>query len=119
MNDLQAIDNYIEKTRSFINPKLFRDIEARGLYNIINLLPHNIDEAKAIARARLAAIGQYFEDEEISQIASTIRRLETLRDKLAKMRMTECNDVLEVVNEMAVLSIEIKNYYKNNQTSLV
>lgn len=48
MNDLQAVDNYIEKCRQFVDPRLLRDIMRRGLYHIINFLPGNINEAKSV-----------------------------------------------------------------------
>lgn len=115
MNDLQAVDNYIEKCLEFVNPVLLRDITDRGLYNVINYLPRNIKEAKAVARARLAKMGKCFGDPEIDQIANTVQRIEHLREKLNALSMTDCNKVLEIVDEIKVHSEFIRDYFKENE----
>lgn len=112
MNDLEAVDNYIEKCREFVNPRLLGDITNRGLYDIINYLPRNIKEAKAVARARLAKKGKYFGDEQISQIANTIHRIEFLRNELSTISMTDVDKTITILNEMIIHSEFIKNYYK-------
>jgi hypothetical protein len=111
-NDLEAIDQYIINCRDFINPKLFRDINNRGLYKIINGLPYDVNEAKAIARARLAKIGKSFGDEEIDQIANTVQRMEFLRDELNKIAMTDTDKVIPIVNELITQAQYVRDYFK-------
>jgi hypothetical protein len=112
LNDLEAIDQYIINCRDFINPKLFRDINKRGLYKIINQLPYDRNEAKAIARARLAKIGKSFGDEEIDQIANTVQRMEFLRDQLAALQMTDADKVLAIVTELKTQAENVRDYFK-------
>lgn len=76
MTDLELIDLYCEKCRDFINPKLYRDIVDRGLYNIVNHLPKDIKEAKAVARGRLYETGKYSGIQDIEEIGGLIMRLE-------------------------------------------
>lgn len=112
ISDLQLVDLYCEECRSFVNPKLFRQINDRGLYDIVNFLPKDIYEAKAIARARLMERGQYFGDPEIDEIAGKIQRLETLKKKLYGMNMTEVNITIPILDEMIELSEYVKDYFK-------
>lgn len=112
MTDLECVDNYIEKSQDFINPKLFREISQRGLVQIINLLPKDIREAKAIARARLSKAGKYFGDEQIDQIAGTVQRLEFLRGNLNSLSMTDCDKTFVILAEMKELSAFVKEYFK-------
>lgn len=112
LNDLQAIDQYIEQCREFINPKLFRDINSRGLYKIINGLPYNVNEAKAVARARLGKVGKAFGDEEINQIANTVQRMEFLRDRLNEANITDAHTVIPLVEEMKTQAEYVRDYFK-------
>lgn len=112
MTDLELIDKYIEESRQFIPPALFREINYRGLYNIIKFLPTNIAEAKSIARARLGASGKYIGDSEIEQIAGEIDRLNFLRKELAAMNMADVDKILPVINEITKRSEFVRNYYK-------
>jgi hypothetical protein len=112
LNDLQAIDQYIENCRDFINPKMFRDINKRGLYKIINQLPYDRNEAKAVARARLAKIGKAFGDEEIDQIANTVQRMEFLRDELNKTPMTDTDKILPLVTELITQAEYVRDFFK-------
>lgn len=112
LNDLQAIDRYIEKCRQFVNPALLRDINRRGLYKIINYLPVDVNEAKAVARARLAKIGKSFGDEEIDQIANTVQRMEFLRDQLNGISMTDVDKVMPIVNELITQAERVRDYFK-------
>jgi hypothetical protein len=112
LNDLQAIDQYIENCRDFINPKMFRDINKRGLYKIIHQLPYDRNEAKAVARARLAKIGKAFGDEEIDQIANTVQRMEFLRDELNKTPMTDTDKILPLVTELITQAEYVRDFFK-------
>lgn len=112
LNDLEVIDDYIKNCRDFINPKLFREINKRGLYKIVNQLPYNHDEAKAVARARLAKIGKAFGDEEIDQIANTVQRMEFLRDELNKIPMTDTDKILPLVTELITQAEYVRDYFK-------
>lgn len=112
MTDLELVDKYCEECRRFVDPFLLREVQSRGLYDIINRLPGDINEAKAVARARLAESGKCFGDPEIDQIANTIQRLEFLRKDLSKMNMTNPTEVIPVLDEMKELSLFVKNYFK-------
>jgi hypothetical protein len=114
-NDLQAIDQYIENCRDFINPKMFRDINKRGLYKIIHQLPYDRNEAKAVARARLAKIDQAFGDEEIDQIANTVQRMEFLRDRLSEVSMTDADKVIPIVQELITQAQYVRDYFKTTK----
>lgn len=115
MNDLEAVDNYIERCRQFVNPILLRDITARGLYHVINLLPGDIDEAKSVARARLAKMGKFFNDAEIDQIANEVQRIEFLRDKLNSLEMTDVDKTLSILQEMVQHTEFVRDYFKQNK----
>lgn len=112
MTDLELVDEYIVKCSRFVNPTLLREVTNRGLYNIINYLPKDINEAKVIARGRMAKIGKYFEDEEINEIANKIQRAEYLRNELNKLRMSEADEIASIINEMLELNTFILDYYK-------
>jgi len=112
MNDLELIDRYCETCLDFINPVIFRDIEARGLTRFVNYLPHNILEAKAVARARLAKAGKCFGDDQIDQIANEIKRLESLRSNLVGINMADAHKVIPILNEMKEISEFVLTYFK-------
>ena len=114
--DIELVDEYIEKCAQFVNPRLLAMVTSRGLYNVINFLPGNRKEAKAVARARLAKIGKYFEDEEITQIANEIQRIEFLRCELMKLKATDVHKTLEIIEEMKTRSEFVKDYFKENQS---
>lgn len=110
--DLQLVDRYIDTCLDFINPQTLRAIQSRGLYNIINYLPMDKKEAKAIARSRLAQMGKFFGDDEIDAIAGKIQRLESLKKALGQMNMADAHKVLPLITEMKALSKEVLDYYK-------
>ena len=110
--DIQLVDEFIEKCSRFINPKLFREIEKRGLYDIVNMLPHNIDEAKVVARARLSKSNKFFNDEEITQISNEIERMYFLRNELQSMNIADVDKYIPLLNEWKNRAEFIKNYYK-------
>ena len=114
MNDLELLDKYIEDNckTGCVNPFLFRNIEARGLTYLINYLPSNEQEAKAILRARLAKIGKSFGDDEIDQIANEIQNVERLRKQLITMNMADAHKVIPILKEMLQTSEFILSYYK-------
>lgn len=112
ITDIELVDQYCETCLEFIHPLTFREIEARGLYHVINFLPKNIQEAKAVARARLAKMNKFFDDHEITGIANTIQRVEFLKKELSQMNMADVHKTLPILNEMTELSEHIKNYFK-------
>lgn len=113
MTDLELIHEYIDKCRDFITPQLYREMNSRNLLWVVNYLPKDKKEARAIAYSRLAKKGKTFGDEEIDNIASLVSRLEDLRDSMSVMSMTECNTVIPLLDEMQELSIKLKDYFKN------
>ena len=115
MKDLELLDTFCEKCLDFIDPFIFRDIESRGLTSIVNYLPKDVNEAKAIIRGRLAKLGKAFGDPEIDQIANEIKRLESLRTKLITMNMADAHKVIPILNEMKDISYFLLSYYKEVQ----
>jgi hypothetical protein len=112
MTDLELMDKFIEECRDFISPLLLRDIEARGLYNYINFLPSNINEAKSVLRARLAKAGKFYNDEEIDQVAGEIKRLEFLRIKLVGTNIADAHKTQPILKEMQEINTFLLDYYK-------
>jgi hypothetical protein len=112
MNDLELLDKYYETCLDFIHPLIFRDIEARGLTWVIEHLPSNTAAAKAVIRARLAKVGKAFGDDEIDQIANEIQHLESLRNKLNKINITDAHQLLPILEEMKAVSEFVLSYYK-------
>lgn len=112
-SDLELLDQYCEQCMAFINPFIFNQIRNRGLLWVINTgLPNKTDEAKAVVRTRLASVKKYFGDEEISQIASKVSRIEALRDRLTKERAGDVAVTIPILEEMLSLSAEIRDWYK-------
>jgi hypothetical protein len=112
LTDLELIDKYCEECLAFIDPGIFREIRARGLYSIINMLPNNVNEAKAVARARMRERGKYFNDSEIDQIAGTVQRLEFLRQQLQQVNMSDAHVLLPILDEMKELAHFVSDYFK-------
>jgi len=112
MTDLELIDEYILKCRGFVSPALLGEVTSRGLYSVINFLPPDIKEARAIARARLVKRGKYLGDPEIQWFADRVDRLNFLRKDLEKINLADVDKSLILINEMKLISEEIKNYYK-------
>jgi hypothetical protein len=113
MNDLQLLDKFCETCLDYVHPLIIRDIEARGLLWVVNRgLPNNTHEAKAVIRARLSKVGKCFGDPEIDQIANEIQRLETLRNKLNGMSITDANNVAKVLTEMQSSCEYVLSYFK-------
>lgn len=112
MTDLEMIDNFCETCLDIINPKTLRDICKRNLYGYVNLLPENVQEAKAVARARLSKNGKFFGDVEIDQIAGEIKRLEFLRSSLVTINSTDVHKIIPILKEMMERSEFILNYFK-------
>lgn len=112
MTDLEFIDHYIEQCRRFVNPKLLGEADRRGLIRFLNYLPGNVDEAKAIARARMSKENKYFGEEEIDKIAGEIGRLEELRKELNGLNLAEAHKVLPIVEKMQAHALYVKDYFK-------
>ena len=112
MTDLEFIDHYIEQCRAFVNPFLLREADRRGVIRFLNYLPSNIDEAKAIARARMSKANKYFGDEEIDKIAGEINRLEELRNELNKLNIADGHKVIPILEKMQAHSAYVKDYFK-------
>ena len=110
--DLQLIDQYISESRQHVPPFLFRQIQDRGLYHIVNRLPNEIPEAKAIARARMRDHGKYIGDPEIEQIAQEVNRIEFLRKELMQIKPTDVDRMIPILNEMSERANFVKDYFK-------
>lgn len=111
MTDLELLEKYVNECRDFVNPKLFREIDKRGLMRFVNYLPHDKLKANAVLKARLAKEGKVFGNEEIDQISSEIKRLEFLRKELANQNIADVDKTLPIINEMKTISEFLFNYY--------
>lgn len=112
MTDLEVVDDYIESCHAFIEPRKLGEITRRGLYHVINYLPRDKDEAKAVARARMSKMGKYIGDPEIEKIAGTVDRAEYLRKQLIKVRMSDAHKVKPILEELMELNEFLLDYYK-------
>lgn len=112
MTDLELVDKYCEECRDFINPRLFKEIGNRGLYGIINMLPKDIREAKAVARARLATTNKFFNEPEIDAIAGHIKTLERLKNKFISINITDTNLLIPVLKDMLSEATFVNDYFK-------
>ena len=110
--DLDLVDNYIERCQQFVNPFLLRQVTNRGLYHVINFLPHDIKEAKAVARARLIKMGKFFDEPEIDAIFQEINRLEFLKNELNKIKITDVDKLIPILGEMSQRSLYVRDYFK-------
>ena len=112
MTDLEFVDHYIDKCRQFVNPLLLGEASRRGVVRFLNYLPRDVNEARSVARARMAKEGKYFGEEEIDKIAGEIDRLRQLRDELNKIDLSEAHEVLPILEKMQAHSLFVKNYFK-------
>lgn len=114
MTDLEFVDHYIVRCRSFVNPGLLREASKRGLVRYLDFLPTDIHEAKSVVRARLSSAGKCFGDDEIDKIAGAISRLEYLRKELNELNLADAHKVIPVLNQMQAHSLFVKDYFKSN-----
>jgi hypothetical protein len=112
--DLELVYKWCETCLDYVNPLLFRDIEQRGLYNIITHLPDNVEEAKAVAYSRMLKAKLVFGDDEIDYIADRIRSLEKLKETINSLRVTESHKLEYFLGKMLVINNEVLNYFKEN-----
>ena len=115
LTDLQLVDQFCEKCMQHISPQIFREINHRGLYDIINYLPKTTVEAKAVARARMAKLNKYFGDPEIDAIAGAINRIEFLKKELQDIKASDVHDSLPILKELTELSVYVKDYFKESK----
>jgi hypothetical protein len=112
MTDLDLVYKWCETCLDYPSPFLLRDIEARGLYSIINYLPNNIEEAKAVAYARMLKAGKVFGDDEIDYIADRIRKMEELKRIMTMTPATDSHVIAKILRSMTMVNNEIKDYFK-------
>lgn len=112
LTDIQLIDYYIENCSHFIDPRIFRHVEKRGLYYVINYLSgETFAEMKAIARARMAERGKYIGDPEIEAVADLTDRIKAVQAELCNVKATEASKVKELSERLVRLSDELLNYF--------
>jgi hypothetical protein len=111
MTDLELLDKICENLH-FIHPLLYNDACRRGIAYLLEFLPYDKNEAKAIVRARLAAAGKYVEDEEIQQVQQCVNRMNFLQKQLSGANMADVHKTLPILEELSELSTRLKNYYK-------
>ncbi len=112
LTDLQLVDLYIEKCRQFVNPRLFGQLNSRGLIPYVNFLPKDINEAKAVARARFAERGKFFGEAEIDDIAGRIDNLKRMRDEFNSLKITDVDKLLPILVRMTETATDIRDYFK-------
>ena len=112
MTDLEFVDHYIEQCRQFVNPRLLGEASRRNVVRFLNYLPSNIDEAKAIARARMSKAGKYFGEEEIDKIAGEITELEKCRKQLNEINLAEAHLIVPILEKMQQHAVFVKDYFK-------
>ena len=112
MTDLEVVNLFVDTSLEHVHPHVFREIESRGLYNIINFLPNNKEEARAVAYARLGAANKVFGDKEIDDIAGHIDRLEILKKELAKTKATDVHKIKPILTQMMNLAEFVDNYFR-------
>jgi hypothetical protein len=101
ITDLELCDKWCEECLDFISPQLLREIEFRGLYNIINFLPSNKDEAKVVVRLRLAEAGRYVENDKSVEILHMLKRY---KKQLGALDMQNAHEVLPLLKKMIKLT---------------
>lgn len=115
MTDLEFLDLYIEKTRSFINPILFREVQKRSLLPYVNYLPSDVNEAKAVMRGRMRKHRKYFGDPDTDKIAGEIRQMEALLSELYSMNMADAHQVIPILQRMMGHATYIKGYFSSTK----
>jgi hypothetical protein len=112
LTDIQLLDRYCEGSLNFIDPRLFREIERRGLAKYIDGLSQNAQEAKSAFRVKLSQDGIYIGDKAIEQIASVKRRIEETKSELASTDAHEFDKILTLTNRLCGLVFELMDFFK-------
>lgn len=114
MTDLELIDYWIESgCAHFPDPRMFRHINSRGLYGVIDRLEGRTHEQmKASARARMAARGKYTGDPEIEAVASLMDRIGGVQKQLCRIKPSEAEQIKETAERLAVLANQLLNYFE-------
>lgn len=112
MSNLELVDKWCEMCLEFPDPRMFREITDRGLYDIVNFLPNNTPEAKVVARARMHGKGMYTGDPQIEEIASKIDRLMFLREKFNKIEVTDVHRTRPIIAEIGELTNKVAQYFE-------
>ena len=106
LTDFEVVELYLEKCRQFINPKIFAEINVRGLYHIINKLPKDKDEAHMVAVYRMVkhrkTLGINMDEFLIQEKLSRIKALQadifnTPETEISNIK-EKCNILLNFIN---------------------
>lgn len=112
MNDLELLDFYVDECGSFIDPRIFRHIQNRGLTYIVNTgLVGSKREKKSIIRARLHSTGRYTGDPEIERVAATIHRIKTTQAEIYHLDPTDAHTMKSLSERMSVLVRDLLEFY--------
>lgn len=103
ITDWELVKLHIEKCREFVNPKLFREINSRGLYNIINFLPNDYDLRETVAYSRMVKAGKLPMDHSVAEEVSRLNRIDSLKEKMFKTKSTEKSELIEIIKELSIL----------------
>lgn len=113
LTDLELLDFYVEECYAFIDPRIFRHVNARGLYHIIDIgKTGSKAEMKAIIRAKLHLAGRYTGDPEIEAIAAVIYRIKTTQAEIFHLDPTDGYAMKSLAERMAGLADQLINFYE-------
>jgi hypothetical protein len=112
MTDLELLDYYIVGCQRFVNPEVFGEVNRRGLIRYVNFLPTNIQEAKAVLRSRLSQNEKFWGDGEIDKIAGEIESLKRFKNELDKIKITEVDEIIPILEKMLTKANYVKDYLK-------
>jgi hypothetical protein len=112
MTDLELLDKYCEHSIVFVHPLLLQDVIKRGLYEYINHLPPNSEEAKTVVRARLAEKGLFTGNERVDKINDMVRTLNRWKKEFNELSMANPHQTIPLLDKMRLLSETLLSYYK-------
>lgn len=102
ITDWELVQLYIEKCRSFVDPRLLGEISSRGLYNIINFLPEDYDLRESVAYARMVKAGKLPKDHNHAEEFSRLQRIDAIKEQIGKTPSTETHKLIDLVKELSV-----------------
>ncbi len=94
LTDWQLVELYLEQCLEFINPKIFNTVVDRGLYNIINKLPKDREDAHMVAMHRMVknnkALGLGVDE---FLLRDRMSRIKTLKEEIFNTPDSDISDL--------------------------
>lgn len=109
LTDLQLMREYIRAEHR--DPQMIKKLQQRRLLHFVNYCPSG-DAGMAILYSRLAKAKQMTDDPNVAEISQMIGDLERLQRKLARMKVSEIDNLIEHLEEMNAIAHNISNYFK-------